>query len=70
MKKKPEKYGRIFENEAFKIAEKLLKAFEDKNLDLFSEAMQEIVDKLFGKTSLELRFSTLKDLHCAFFTYK
>lgn len=70
MKKKPEKYGKIFENEAFKIAEKLLKAFEDKDLDMLSEAMQEIVDKLFGKTSLELRFSTLKDLHCAFFTYK
>lgn len=70
MKKKPDKYGKIFENDAFKIAEKLLKAFEDKDLDMFSEAMQEIVDKLFGKISLELRYSTLKDLHCAFFTYK
>ena len=70
MRKKPDKYGEIFGSDAFKVAEKLLKAFENKDLDMFSEAMQEIVDKLFGKISLELRFSTLKDLHCAFFTYK
>jgi len=70
MRKKPDKYGGIFGSDAFKVAEKLLKAFENKDLDMFSEAMQEIVDKLFGKISLELRFSTLKDLHCAFFTYK
>ena len=70
MRKKPDKYGGIFGSDAFKVAEKLLKAFENKDLDMFSEAMQEIVDRLFGKISLELRFSTLKDLHCAFFTYK
>ncbi|MHA1721456.1 MAG: hypothetical protein ACTSXW_00075 [Candidatus Baldrarchaeia archaeon] len=70
MRKKTDKYGRIFGSDAFKVAEKLLKAFENKDLDMFSEAMQEIVDKLFGKISLELRFSTLKDLHCAFFTYR
>lgn len=70
MKKKPDKYSKVLEEEAFKVAEKLLKSFEDKDLDLFSEAMQEIVDKMFGKISLELRYSTLKDLHCAFFTYK
>ncbi len=68
--KKSKKFSSLAEEEFFTIAEKLLESFEEKDLEKFVQSMDNILENVFGNvSSIEVRLTTLKDLHCAFFAY-
>ncbi|MEX2704414.1 MAG: hypothetical protein Q6352_003975 [Candidatus Freyrarchaeum guaymaensis] len=69
LKGKSERYSELLENPIFKASEKLLEAFRKGDKEKFAEAMRMVEDSVMGKTSIDFRYSILKDLHCAFYKY-
>jgi len=69
LKKKGEKYPELVGNPVFQVSDKLLEAFEKGDVELFAEAMDGVEREVLGKTSLDIRFSIVKDIHCAFYKY-
>ncbi|MHA1580801.1 MAG: hypothetical protein ACTSUQ_14410 [Candidatus Freyarchaeota archaeon] len=69
LKGKGGRYSELLENPIFKTSEKLLEAFREGDRGKFAEAMRMVEDSVMGKTSIDFRYSILKDLHCAFYKY-
>ncbi|MHA1604801.1 MAG: hypothetical protein ACTSWF_09155 [Candidatus Freyarchaeota archaeon] len=69
LKGKGGRYSELLENPTFKTSEKLLEAFREGDRGKFAEAMRMVEDSVMGKTSIDFRYSILKDLHCAFYKY-
>lgn len=69
LKKKGERFKELLDNAIFKVSDKLLESFRKKDVQLFAEAMKEVEENVLGKTELDMRFSIIKDIHCAFYKY-
>ncbi|MEM2136199.1 MAG: hypothetical protein Q6366_017760 [Candidatus Freyarchaeota archaeon] len=69
IKGKRDRFSELLENPIFKASEKLLESFEKGNKELFVGAMQAVEESVIGKTSIDFRYTIMKDLHCAFYKY-
>lgn len=69
LKGKSDQFSELIGNPIFKASEKLLESFENGDKEKFAEAMQAVEDSVIGKTSIDFRYSILKDVHCAFYKY-
>ncbi|WXG41594.1 MAG: hypothetical protein WED07_12660 [Candidatus Freyarchaeum deiterrae] len=69
LKRKSDQYSELLNNPIFKVGEKLFESFEKGDRQKFAEALKSTEDSVIGKTSIEFRYSLLKDLHCAFYKY-
>lgn len=69
LKKRGERFRELVDNPVFKVSDELLASFEKKDVKLFADAMSKVESEVIGKTSLDIRFSIVKDIHCAFYKY-
>ncbi|MBS7247056.1 MAG: hypothetical protein QXN15_04285 [Candidatus Jordarchaeales archaeon] len=69
LKRRGEKLKGLLENPIFRVSDKLLESFEKGDVKLFADAMSSVEKEVLGKTSLDIRFSIVKDIHCAFYKY-
>ncbi len=69
LKKRGEKFKGLLDSPVFKVSDKLLESFEKGDAKLFADAMIGVENDVLGKTSLDIRFSIVKDIHCAFYKY-
>ncbi len=69
LKGKSDLFSELLDNMVFKASDKLLESFEKGDKEKFAEAMQVVENSVIGKTSIDFRYSILKDLHCAFYKY-
>lgn len=69
LKKRGEKFKDLLDSPVFKVSDKLLESFEKGDVRLFAEAMSGVENEVLGKTSLDIRFSIVNDIHCAFYKY-
>jgi hypothetical protein len=69
LKRKSDQFAELLKEPIFKISEKLFESFEKGDRQGFAEAMRTVEESVIGKTSIEFRYSTLNDLHSAFYKY-